>query len=112
MPDLNKSVVPFNSREINSKAIDWLKTFIGMAEINKWSDSLKIKSVRANLCGPAQQWFRSRLFSSWEEFEQQFTRLFVGISNRTKLLDNTYGMHWLLEYNPKLKQLLITFMIR
>jgi len=35
-----------------------------MAEINKWSDALKIESVRANLSGPVQQWFKSRQFDS------------------------------------------------
>ncbi|CAI6376784.1 unnamed protein product [Macrosiphum euphorbiae] len=85
MPDLNKSVKSFTGRESGSEAKDWLKTFIGMAEINKWSDALKIESIRANLNGPAQQWFKSRRFSSWENFEQQFTRTFIGIPNRTEL---------------------------
>lgn len=85
MLDLNKSVKSFTGRETGSEARDWLKTFIGMAEINKWSDALKIESIRANLNGPAQQWFKSRQFSSWKNFEQQFTRTFVGIPNRTEL---------------------------
>lgn len=70
VPDLNKNISSFTGRESGSEAKDWLKTFIGMADINKWPDSLKIESVRANLCGPAQQWFKSRKFDSWVDFER------------------------------------------
>lgn len=34
-----------------SEAKDWIKTFVGMTEINKWSDTLKIESIYANLSG-------------------------------------------------------------
>jgi len=85
MPDLNKSIKSFTGRETGSEAKDWIKTFVGMVEINKWSDALKIESVRANLSDPAQQWFKSRQFDSWEDFEQQFMRSFIGIPNRTEL---------------------------
>jgi len=73
MPDSNKNISSFTGHETSPEAKDWLKTFIGIANINKWSDSLRIESVRANLCGMAQQWFKSRQFSHWDDFEQQFT---------------------------------------
>ncbi|XP_050538636.1 uncharacterized protein LOC126904043 [Daktulosphaira vitifoliae] len=86
MPDLNKSIKPFTGHESRSEAKDWLNTFNGIADINKWS--LKIESVRANLNGPAQQWFKSRTFSSWKIFEKQFTKSFIGDQNTTELWQN------------------------
>jgi len=85
MPDLNKNISSFTGRETDPEGKDWLKTFIGIVNINKWSDSSRIESALANLCGPAQQWFKSRQFSHWDDFEQQFTRWFVGSPNRTEL---------------------------
>lgn len=85
IPDLNKSIESFAGRETGSETNPWFKTFFRMAEINKWSDALKIESVRVNLSDPAQQWFKSRQFSFWENFEQQFMKKFIGISNFTEL---------------------------
>lgn len=38
-----------------------------MAEIDKWSDALKIESF--NLRSPAKKWFKIRRFGSWENVE-------------------------------------------
>jgi len=67
-PGLNKSISCFTGHKIGQVARDWLKTFIGMADINKWSDALTIESVCVNQSGPAQQslWFKSRIFGHWK----------------------------------------------
>jgi len=84
MPGYNKNISSFTGRETGQVARDWLQTFIGVAKINKWSDALRIESVPANLSGPAQQWFRSRIFATWEDFERKFMRSFVNIQSRTE----------------------------
>lgn len=70
MSDLNKSISSYTGHETGQVSSDWLKEFIGMADINKWSGALQIESAHANLSEPAQQWFESRFFVTCEDFER------------------------------------------
>lgn len=87
--DFSKSLSVFNGKGKPHEAADWLKALSGVAKINRWSETAKLEAVRVNLEGPAYQWFSSRNFSSWSDFEEQFKSTFVrnlNIGSRWKVL--------------------------
>lgn len=77
LPDLNKSVNPFNGRETLHQAEDWIGTINGLAAINCWPESFKLEFVRMNVRGAANDWYAGRSFMNWTDFERQFRATFT-----------------------------------
>jgi len=69
VPDLNKTISQFTSRESSHEAKNWPDSVNGIASANGLPFGYRLQFVWANIQGAARDWFVGRTFSDWPSFE-------------------------------------------
>lgn len=77
LPDLDRSIKPFDGLVNSLIAEDWLGSVDGLAVTNDWPFRYRLQFVRANLIGAARNWYLSEEFVDWADFLVKFRAAFV-----------------------------------
>lgn len=89
LPDLDRSIPPFDGLLADHLAEDWLNSIDGLATINNWPFRYRLQFVRSNLVSAARNWFLAEDFADWSDFTNKFRDAFVphvSISDRWDIM--------------------------